>query len=92
MTRALYDAIGQTYDTTRGPDPEIIRTLLQLLLPISQGRYLDVACGSGNYTDVLAQNGLQMEGIESGKIQEVIRDFENDIGDYLFVVGEKDHH
>lgn len=60
----LYNTIGKSYDTTRTADPEIVQTLLRLLNPSSQGYYLDVACGSGNYTSALAATGLQIEGVD----------------------------
>ncbi len=64
MKKAIYNTIGKTYDTTRKPDPEIVKTLLGLLTPNGNGVYLDVACGSGNYTDALAKSGLHIEGID----------------------------
>lgn len=60
----LYNTIGKTYDTTRKADPEIVQTLLRLLNPSPQGHYLDVACGSGNYTSALAATGLMIEGVD----------------------------
>jgi len=61
---AIYNTIGKTYDTTRKPDPEIVKILSHFLEPTSSGRYLDVACGSGNYTNALAQTGLNIEGFD----------------------------
>ena len=53
-----YDRIGIGYDVTRRADPYLTRRLLGLLEPRSGGLYLDVACGSGNYTAALAAEGL----------------------------------
>lgn len=64
MTKAIYNTIGKTYDTTRRPDSAIVSTLTRLLTPTPNGRYLDVACGSGNYTNALAQNGVAVEGLD----------------------------
>lgn len=50
MTKPIYDTIGKTYDSTRQADPEITQKLLELLCPIVGGKYLDIGCGSGNYT------------------------------------------
>ncbi len=48
--KAIYDKIGEGYDTTRKADPEILSSL-RSLLKIEVGKsYLDVACGTGNYT------------------------------------------
>lgn len=64
MTQAIYNTIGKSYDTTRKPDPYIVSTLLRLLDPEKNGCYLDVACGSGNYTNALFQNVINIEGID----------------------------
>ena len=53
MHAPIYERIGQTYDETRKADPEITNQLLTLLNPSPEGRYLDIGCGSGNYTQAL---------------------------------------
>lgn len=50
---AIYNRICADYDTTRKADPEIVTVLLELLKPQFQGHYLDIACGTGNYTRAL---------------------------------------
>ena len=64
MTKPIYDTIGKTYDNTRKADPEITKKLLELLCPITGGKYLDIGCGSGNYTNALAAQGLTIEGLD----------------------------
>lgn len=54
---AIYDSIGKEYDTTRRADPGITSTLAELLPLRESGYYLDVACGTGNYTAALANRG-----------------------------------
>jgi len=54
---AIYNEIGKDYDTTRKPDPGILSTL-KLLLDVGKGKnYLDVACGTGNYTSEISRFG-----------------------------------
>jgi ubiquinone/menaquinone biosynthesis C-methylase UbiE len=53
--KAIYDTIGESYDTTRRADPEIFATLSSLLEVEDDKCYLDVACGTGNYTSALAR-------------------------------------
>jgi len=62
--QARYDRIGVGYDTTRRADPYITERLVDLLAPMQGGVYLDVACGSGNYTTALAGTGLAMSGVD----------------------------
>ena len=60
----VYNTIGKTYDTTRKPDAEIVEQLLHLLSNQSSKKFLDIGCGSGNYTGSLATKGLDIEGID----------------------------
>lgn len=53
---ALYDFIGSTYARSRRADSDIAQTLARELRLTSAGAYLDLACGTGNYT--IALNGL----------------------------------
>lgn len=64
MMSELYDEIGKTYDTTRKADPEIVHRLRQHLQVRNQDKVLDVACGTGNYTVALFQQGLNMTGTD----------------------------
>jgi ubiquinone/menaquinone biosynthesis C-methylase UbiE len=59
-----YDTIGIGYDTTRRPDPRIARRLFELLEPTRNKTYLDIACGTGNYTHALHALGLEVVGID----------------------------
>ncbi len=52
---AIYNDIGKGYDTTRQADPEILNTLASLMSLNENGLYLDVGCGTGNYTHQLSQ-------------------------------------
>ena len=65
--RAIYDKIGEGYDTTRRADPEILSSLGKLLNIETEKCYLDVACGTGNYTtglSVLGGNWYACDGSE----------------------------
>jgi SAM-dependent methyltransferase len=61
---ALYDAIGQSYDVTRRADPYIAGRLLHHLSPKANEIYLDLGCGSGNYTLALKNAGLTLTGAD----------------------------
>ncbi len=61
---ALYDRIGIGFDTTRSADPYLCSRLIHHLKPAGGARYLDVGCGTANYTGALADAGLRMVGLE----------------------------
>lgn len=59
-----YDRIGKSYDTTRCADPYLTARLLELIQPEAHGKYLDIGCGTGNYTAALSTHGLRVVGVE----------------------------
>lgn len=63
-TEAVYDRIGKTYDQTRKADPAISKKIINHLSPTKTGQYLDVGCGSGNYTQMIAENGYRICGVD----------------------------
>ncbi|HEX3385799.1 MAG TPA: class I SAM-dependent methyltransferase, partial [Mucilaginibacter sp.] len=62
--KCLYDDIGRGYNTTRQADAYLTGRLYYHLLPKDGAVYLDVGCGTGNYTTALANKGLDFQGIE----------------------------
>lgn len=71
---ALYDKIGSGYDITRKADPYITSRLLFHLHPVPGRRYLDLACGSGNYTIALKESRIDVCGIDiSGQMLSLAR-------------------
>lgn len=69
---ALYDRIGQGYDATRRADPAIVTRLIHHLQPKPDGHYLDLACGTANYTARLAAQGVHMTGVDAS--QQMLRE------------------
>jgi ubiquinone/menaquinone biosynthesis C-methylase UbiE len=63
----LYDQIGTDYDVTRRADPYIVERLIHHLDVKPDGVYLDVACGTGNYTIAVAQAGGRVHGIDQSR-------------------------
>lgn len=61
---AKYDTIGINYNSTRKPDPYLTSRLKSLLDPAKNGVYLDIGCGTGNYTNELEKSGLKMIGVD----------------------------
>ena len=70
----LYDQIGGGYNATRRADPYITGELFWFLLPRTEGQYLDIGCGTGNYTIELSNRGLHLYGVEpSAKMLDIAR-------------------
>jgi SAM-dependent methyltransferase len=63
----LYDEIGAHYDTTRQADPYIVGRLIHHLRVESAGTYLDLACGTGNYSVAVANAGNHVHGIDQSR-------------------------
>lgn len=59
-----YDSIGIGYNTTRRADPYLLGRMRDLLGPVPGGKYLDIGCGTGNYTIALQELGLDLIGID----------------------------
>jgi len=62
-----YDIIGTGYNTTRKADPYLFNRLRSLLDPIKGNTYLDIGCGTGNYTKKFDALGYQFIGIDPSK-------------------------
>lgn len=64
----LYDHIGEDYDATRKADPGISQRIYSLLNPTRTGSYLDLACGTGNYTIALHNLGVSICGVDQSEL------------------------
>lgn len=62
--RSLYDSIGSTYATSRRADPDIAQALARKLRLTPEGKYLDLGCGTGNYTVALSGLGGEWSAID----------------------------
>lgn len=62
--KAKYDKIGKSYNATRKADPYLFKRLVKHLQPTHSGKYLDVGCGTGNYTKQFDQRGYSFVGVD----------------------------
>ena len=60
----LYDNIGVNYDATRRADSYLTERLVRHVGLQNGRRYLDIACGTGNYTVALAARGGCWHGLD----------------------------
>ena len=65
---AVYEQIGKSYDQSRRADPYIVSRLNHYLRVRAGLSYLDVGCGTGNYTSALAQSGGTWHGIDQSQL------------------------
>lgn len=59
-----YNQTGINYNLTRHADPYLMAQLVKHLNPNKAGLYLDIGCGTGNYTSELQKKGFQFIGID----------------------------
>lgn len=64
MDGILYNKIGNNYNKTRASDPYIAETIYQLIIDNKEGNYLDIGCGTGNYTIAIADKGVNVYGVD----------------------------
>ncbi len=62
--KAKYDRIGDNYNETRKADPFIAERIFQLLQSKPSKQYLDIGCGTGNYTIALMEKGVSLIGVD----------------------------
>ncbi|KAA3625725.1 MAG: class I SAM-dependent methyltransferase [Flavobacterium sp.] len=65
--KATYDLIGLNYNASRKADPQIFDRLLSHLSPSPQGLYLDIGCGTGNYTKEFAKRDYRFIGVDPSR-------------------------
>tara|TARA_R110000868_G_scaffold95865_4_gene263501 strand:- start:191 stop:1027 length:837 start_codon:yes stop_codon:yes gene_type:complete len=62
-----YNKIGVDYNLTRKADTFLTEQLFNHLEPNKNGKYLDIGCGTGNYTIELNKKGIPFIGIDPSK-------------------------
>jgi len=65
---AIYNEIGTGYDATRRADPDILNRLANLIALQKDGLYLDVGCGTGNYTAELLKLGGAWKAFDQSEL------------------------
>lgn len=66
--QTIYDKIGNGYDTTRKADPFILSQFNSLLGIEPDKIYLDVACGTGNYSSEISKFGGDWSAFDQSEV------------------------
>jgi len=64
MIQEKYDTIGENYNLTRQADPYLVERMHDWMNLETDQLYLDIGCGTGNYTNALAQEGFRFIGVD----------------------------
>src|ERR1041384_5262433 len=64
----VYNNIGIGYNNTRKADPYLAGRLHFLLNPDENDLYLDIGCGTGNYTVALHNKGVKLVAVDPSEI------------------------
>lgn len=64
----IYDFIGAGYNKTRTADPYIAQRISDLLRPEQGLKYVDIGCGTGNYTGWFAGMGYNFKGVDPSEM------------------------
>ncbi len=64
----VYNTIGTTYNNFRKADPYLVSRLHALLSPQKDKLYLDIGCGTGNYTLALHDKGVNFIAVDPSDI------------------------
>ncbi|MBO6515003.1 MAG: class I SAM-dependent methyltransferase [Bacteroidia bacterium] len=71
---AKYDRIGEGYNETRKADPYLASRLVEHLNPTVGKKYIDLGCGTGNYTIEVSRYGGHFTGVDpSERMLEIAR-------------------
>jgi ubiquinone/menaquinone biosynthesis C-methylase UbiE len=89
MKTPIYDTIGFGYNNTRSADPFIANQIVAQLQPTNNGIYLDIGCGTANYTHYIAQLGFTFYGIDPSDIMLDIAKTKNIGGTYTKATAEQ---
>jgi len=65
--KLLFDSIVADYDRKRHADSQILSDLVYYLKAHKKGRYLDIGCGTGNYTMAMHEQGYSVTGLDPSK-------------------------
>jgi ubiquinone/menaquinone biosynthesis C-methylase UbiE len=63
-----YNITGKNYNYTRKADPYLVQLMRTMLNPREGSTYLDIGCGTGNYTVALGEDGTRFIGVDPSSV------------------------
>lgn len=66
--QSSYNNIGIGYNSTRQADDHLVERMFALFEGKNGKQYLDIGCGTGNYTVALEKKGLQFTGVDPSEV------------------------
>ncbi len=84
-----YNRIGQSYNSTRKADPYLLERLIAMLDPQPEEAFLDLGCGTGNYSIALQMRGLKLMGMDPSETMLKVARERNPKGDWQ--IGEAEN-
>ena len=85
----LYKITGKDYNATRKADPYVAQRLFTLLCPEKGKSYIDIGCGTGNYTIALSKLGYNFTGLDPSETMLAIARQRAPLADWLLGSAEK---
>ena len=65
---SVYNVIGKSYNQTRKADPIIVQQIISYLNFDNHEKFLDIGCGTGNYTASIKNSGINICGIDVSQV------------------------
>jgi ubiquinone/menaquinone biosynthesis C-methylase UbiE len=63
-----YNITATTYKSTRRADPYLVHLIRKMLIHRNGSTYLDIGCGTGNYTIALSNDEIQFIGVDPSMV------------------------
>jgi ubiquinone/menaquinone biosynthesis C-methylase UbiE len=84
-----YDITGRNYNYTRKADPYLVRLMRTMLNPKKGSTYLDIGCGTGNYTIALAEDGTKFIGVDPSRV--MLQEAKQKTTNITWTLGDAEH-
>lgn len=84
-----YNITGKNYNYTRKADPYLVHLIRTMLNPKKGSTYLDIGCGTSNYTIALSQAGIRFIGVDPSIV--MLQEAKQKDADITWTLGTAEH-